>query len=349
MIRITPYDVLFFRESRDFSAGENHVAESIEPMPHTIAGALMGILFEKGRTDLINLEIKIKNPQEWAPGFSVLGAFFDLDSKTLFRIPMDVVEFNDEPALLEPHETSMGKDFLVAVRGDERTLHFGPTRGFLDANTLREYLEGTLTPGDLQRNTGGHRNIVKPEEIYERETRTGIGLEASKTTREGLLYRITTLRLKKGAGIDLYIEKNEEELRKAMGDSGVLKLGGESRFAGFEFLERDFPIEIKERVNIKGGKRFRLYLATPVVVKGNSVTEFFEEEVKGARVLRIFTDRPLPVTGWDMVKRMPKPIRWALPAGTVVWMEAKGNVNIPSKLGEMKELGYGLVLVGKLH
>ncbi|MDI3475087.1 MAG: CRISPR-associated protein Cmr3 [Thermococcaceae archaeon] len=345
-ISITPHDVLFFRESRDFSAGENHVAESTEPMPHTIAGAIMGVLFEKGRYDLLNLKVengktkKHEGKEGWKPSFSIYGAFFSLNDKPLFKVPMDIVEADGKLAFLEPHKTLSDNWAVVAVREGKRTLHFSPAKGFIDNGTLKDYLDGTLTLEKLE------KKLREPEKVYEREVRIGIGLTSAKTTEEGLLYRVTTLRFKENAGIVAYVSENPEELKKALGDRGILKLGGESRFAEFRVSSetRGFPLNNEL---IEPGRTFKLYLATPLIVSGNSVAKFFEEEVKGARVLKVFTDRLIPVTGWDMVERKPKPIKWALPAGTVVWMKAEKNVEVPRKLGEMKEFGYGLVFVGK--
>ncbi|NJF24413.1 type III-B CRISPR module-associated protein Cmr3 [Thermococcus sp. Bubb.Bath] len=337
---ITPYDVLFFRESRDFSAGENHVAESIEPMPHTIAGAIMGFLYHtEERRKLIDLKNK-------KPNFSIQGAFFSLNDEPLFRIPMDVVEAEEKLAFLEPHKTPSDNPdnwAVMAVREGKRTLHFSPANGFIDYGTLKDYLGGTLSPGVME------EDIIEPEKVYKNEVRVGIGLNSAKTTEEGLLYRITTLRFKENAGIVVYVSKNEEELQKVLGSSGILKLGGESRFAEFKIHPsetEEFPLNSEP---IELGKTFKLYFATPLIINGNSVTEFFEKEIEGAKVLKIFTDRPIPVTGWDMEEKKPKPIRWALPAGTVVWMRAEGNVTVAPKIGEMKEFGYGLVFVGKFR
>lgn len=338
-ISINPYDVLFFRESRDFSAGENHVAESIEPMPHTIAGAIMGFLYHKEEgKKLIDLENK-------KPNFSIYGAFFSLNDEPLFKIPMDVVETDSKLAFLEPHKTplnNLDNWAVVAVREGKRTLHFSPARGFIGYETLKDYLSGTLKPEALE------RKIIGPEVVYTKEVRVGIGLTNTKTTEEGLLYRVTTLRFKENAGIVAYVSEKAEELKKALGDRGILKLGGESRFAEFRVSSKTEEFPLKDEL-IKPGRTFKLYLATPLVIRGNSVTEFFKKAINGVRVLKVFTDRPLPVTGWDMAEKKPKPIKWALPAGTVVWMKAEENVEIPPKLGEMREFGYGLVFVGKLR
>jgi len=367
MMLIRPYDILFFRESRDFSAGENHVAESIEPLPHTIVGAIMGTIYEEGRLDLLNLERagrdvkKIPNSENWRPNFSILGTFFGLviqdkgdkrgktSIKPLFAIPMDVVEVEDEIAPLGRHLLPDGRIGVVAEVGERKVLHFEPKKGFITAGILERYLSG-----DLKECTFPEDSILEVREVYERETRIGIGLNGNKTAEEGLLYRISTLRFRRDRDEDLlketaifaYFEtEGEESVKNAIGQEGLLKLGGESRFADFEFKDGGFPL--KAGGEVKAGQTFRLYVATPLIVKGNSVSAFIEGELNGkARVVRVFTDRLVRVTGWDAVEKMPKPTYYALQPGTVIWMKALEDLRIPAKLGRMTWAGYGLVLVG---
>ncbi len=366
MMRIFPYDILFFRESRDFSAGENHVAESIEPLPHTIAGAIMGVIYEKGHLTLLNLTRengkvkKIPDSEKWKPNFSILGTFFGLrkkelgeqgEVKPLFALPMDIVDVDGKPAILAEHPLLNGRKTVVAKVGNKRTLHFKPRRGFLTAEILEEYLSGAFTE-----NTISEEVIIDVGSVYLRETRIGIGLNEKRTAQEGLLYRISALRLQEKREKDVlketlilvYFESNEEEaIKNTIGERGLLKLGGESRFVGFEFKAGSFPLKDKAGGNVKAGEKFKLYVATPLIVKGNSVRAFIEQELEGkARVVNVFTDRPLRVTGWDAVEGMPKPTYYALPPGTVIWLEAKENLSVPAKLGRMKWAGYGLVFVG---
>uniref|UniRef100_UPI00260B27DA type III-B CRISPR module-associated protein Cmr3 n=1 Tax=Thermococcus sp. TaxID=35749 RepID=UPI00260B27DA len=252
MMKISPYDILFFRESRDFSAGENHVAESIEPLPHTIAGAIMGAVFEKGRLDLLNLRKtdrgvkKIPTPENWKPNFSILGTFFGFErtngegeARPLFALPMDLVEVEGGIAPLRVHHLPDGRMGVVAEVKGKKVLHFGPKRGFITAEVLERYLSGDLNDGFPI-----EANIREVKDVYERETRIGIGLNEKKTTEEGLLYRISALRLWENVekealertAILVYFEPDDEKvIENTIGKNGLLKLGGESRFAGFEF------------------------------------------------------------------------------------------------------------------
>ncbi len=364
MMEISSYDILFFRESRDFSAGENHVAESIEPLPHTIAGAIMGAIYERGGLNLLNLQRtngkveKKPNPRDWKPNFSILGTFFGIretndkgEARPLFALPMDLVEVEDGIAPLRVHSLPDGRTGVVAEVNGKKVLHFGPKRAFITAEVLEKYLLGDLNDGLLI-----EADIRDVKDVYEKETRIGIGLNEKRTAQEGLLYRISALRLQEEREKDVlrealllvYFESNDEEaIKNTIGKRGLLKLGGESRFAGFEFKAGSFPLKDKAGLDVKAGERFRLYVATPLIVEGSSVKAFIENALGGkASVVRVFTDRLIRVTGWDAVERKPKPTYYALQPGTVIWLYAEDDLSVPAKLGRMTWAGYGLVLVG---
>ncbi|WP_010478239.1 type III-B CRISPR module-associated protein Cmr3 [Thermococcus zilligii] len=353
-MRIFPHDILFFRESRDFSAGENHVAESTEPLPHTIAGAIMGAIYERDRLDLLNLRRngnkleKIPDPESWKPGFSLLGTFLGLKGEPLFPLPMDIVKIDGKPVLPRAHSLPDGREVVVVELGEKKSLHFDPMAGFLRAEHLRGYLSGEFAEGEIPEDA-----IVDTRSVYQRETRIGIGLNDRKTAEEGLLYRVSALRFSKDASIMVYFEQNEEAVRSVVGERGTLKLGGESRFADFEFEDRELPLVAGGEV--KAGQKFRLYVATPVILEGDKVGDFIKKElnkgelnekVEKVRVVKAFTDRLVRITGWDEVEKRPKPTYYAIPAGTVFWLEAKENLTVPPRLGKMTWAGYGLVLIG---
>ncbi|QDA31652.1 type III-B CRISPR module-associated protein Cmr3 [Thermococcus indicus] len=350
MIEIIPNDVLFFRESRDFTAGQNHVGRTIEPLPHTVAGALMGALFVRDHLEILNLEISdgrivkvSENGGNWHPGFSIEGVFFHDGTGPLFRIPMDIVETEGGIAELRPYNPIEGERAVFARGNDgSRTLRFSPLNGFTSWDFIRGYLEG-------RPNFDG----IHAEIPYVKEERVGIALDRSRTTVRGLLYRAEFLRLlevERRFRIAVYLSQGDEEkLMEALGKEGKLKLGGESRFAGFRFTDGKLPAAMGRSVN--AGDIIRVYLATPAVGKVEELKEGITSRLGGkVRFLRLFTGRRILVTGWDMVERMPKPLKYALPAGTVLWFEAKEPLNISGKLriGEMTWAGYGLVFMGVL-
>lgn len=348
MIEIRPHDVLFFRESRDFTAGQAHVGRSVEPLPHTLAGAIMGALFARRAYDLLNLEVgngvkKKPSNGEWRPGFSIEGVFFHDGSSPLFKMPMDIVETELGIGELKPYWPLKKEEPAVhaSVQG-KRTLRFSPLEGFVGKEFLMGYLRGEPALEDL--------DLLRP---YLKEERVGIALNGLKTTVVGMFYRTEFLRLDeksdKRVRIAVYLsESDEEKLKAVLGEEGVLKLGGESRFARFEFKDGELPIP--EALEVPAGGTVRVYLATPVVGKFEDIKTTLIKKLGNVEFLKLFTGRRLKVTGWDMVERKPKPLKYALPAGTVFWFRVKESLSLPGKMsvGEMTWAGYGLAFTGVL-
>ena len=54
-----------------------------------------------------------------------------------------------------------------------------------------------------------------------------------------------------------------------------------------------------------------------------------------------------PIGGWDVAKRMPKPVRYAIPQGSVYFIEFSGEMSKAwIKIGKLSILGFGLGFVG---
>jgi len=70
----------------------------------------------------------------------------------------------------------------------------------------------------------------------------------------------------------------------------------------------------------------------------------------GVRVEKITSllGKPLKVSGWDLASDKPKGIRFAVPAGSVYFVEVEElNLSKPYfKLGKFTRLGYELCFVG---
>ncbi|WP_235507200.1 type III-B CRISPR module-associated protein Cmr3 [Thermococcus barophilus] len=351
-MKIIPNDVLFFRESRDFTAGESHLAESLLPLPHTIAGALMGVMFVRGRHDLLNLELregKFWKPEKWKPNFEVVGTFFMKENELYFPLPKDIVSVKSDgrniTTMAKLKEVQIGgQSFTIVFADCESPLHFSPVSGFLSFEKLKSYLNG-----EYYKKNDISDEIIENSSLYRWECRVGIGLNSSKTTVEGLFYRTRMLRLEKGTAIGVVLgEKNLDEVEKTLGKKGTLKLGGEGRFAHYEIIDEDHLEELEE-ISVKKNALFKLYLATPLIVDGQSwnIAKVLPEHIN-AEIVKVFTDRPEKVTGWDLVKGCPKETLYAVPAGSVYILKAQEDLTLKPfyRLGMMVELGYGLVFVG---
>ena len=328
---IEPNDVLLFRELRYFEAGTDHVARSILPLPQTVAGAIRSKILAEQK---FSQEAKdyVGYGKEESKNLVIDGVFL-WDREELFATPMDVVEFDDRKCFMKPKRIDdFGVEFFYPPAK--------PRESFVKFDDIVRYLEGNLNLENVK-----IVNVLK-------ERRVGISLRDTKTTEEGMLYTVEFLRIPA-----LSVWTND---LKFLPKRGLLKLGGEGRFANYR-IEDGNPFEIFEKRwgRIKGeiSKKFKLYVATPLLIKNlgkytwNIKNELESAGIKVKRIIPL-VGKPVKVSGWDLAKNNhkghPKGVRYAVPAGSVYFVEVEElNLNKPYlKLGELTKLGYGLCFVG---
>jgi len=357
------YDVLFFKDSRPFNAGDAHLART-QPFvpPMTVTGAIRAALYSVNGEKYSSLI----NVGEEEPGFEVKGVFWcrEKGSKNeeknesnrkeceeLFPLPRDIVSVKgdegDELTVLTVHRPMHG--YRVATANGR--IHFSETGGYLPERTLIEYLKGELD--DVKDISA---KVIPTGEVFKRETRVGIRLEGSKTTVEGLLYRTENLRPERDIKVVAWVE-NDPNLEEGLKKAGAIRLGGEGHFAFIDVKNENPWKEIENSVAVEGDC-IRLYVATPLIIQTDSgytwdILKLNEvvKELAGvgvqAELVKAFVSKPVRIEGWDVVRKRPKKPRFAVLAGSVYYLKVKeGKVNPVMKLGELQNLGYGLVFAG---
>ncbi|MEP9412271.1 MAG: hypothetical protein HRF42_12915 [Candidatus Brocadia sp.] len=227
----------------------------------------------------------------------------------------------------------------------------------MDELTLEEYL-------NAKANDFGCRHVY---EFVSMEPKTGIKRSnGTRTTEEGHLYRVGMNRL---AQINPDKSINEVSILvdydglNNFPDSGMVRPGGEAKSAAIKRVT-DFKIpELSQASKDKIGKdrRFKLYFATPTVFKHGWLPDKMDSETliwkKNSFSLKLLTaaiGKPVMVGGWDIDKKQPKPMRKAVPAGSVYYLEIlDGDVESIVNTFHYKNIsdfssqeGFGLSLVG---
>lgn len=356
---IHPNDVLMFRESRQFDAGVDHLARSMLPFPQSIAGAIRSKIL--ARADFSEDAKHLVGFEEEEPAFEVLGAFF-WNGEELFRVPKDVgnskndaASSKDEtqPFYIEPEEMRWGKRELTLFSG--KSIHFKSENGFISRSPLVRYLRGELAEDELS------STIVKDEDVFKHEGRVGVGIGDTKTAEEHLFYKAEFLRLEKGVVVSVWLGEKGNDVSTYLGEEGLLKLGGEGRFASYT-ADNVHPLHELEAAwekmsqTINERKRFKLYIATPTLLDkaDDMCTWNIKDELKeklDVKIIKVYPlmGRPQKLSGWSYVKRKPKPLRYAVPRGSIYFVKFGGTLGLSTpylKLGELPKLGYGLTLVG---
>ncbi|WP_457548462.1 type III-B CRISPR module-associated protein Cmr3 [Archaeoglobus sp.] len=349
-ILIEPNDVLMFRESKPYTAGESHLARSVYPLPQTIAGALRTAILI--RNDFSNDAKELAGYRKEEPEFDVLGHFL-FREKEFFHTPLDVAESKDIDGyfLVEPLFLNQWNRFIFKGK----TIHFESVGGFIDYDRLVGYLKGEIGEEELEE--------VVSHDLTVRESRVGIKLGNAKTTEESFFYKAEFLRLAEGVKISIWLGEKGDKVKELLKDEkGLLSLGGESRFVRFE-IRNERPLsrlenvwdEIREEINRK--KRLKLYAATPLLIKdgggcfGWDINWVTKNEHGGIKIKRIYPliGKPVTFSGWDYASNRPKPNRYAIPSGSVYFVELKGEIECDRpylKLGELTKLGFGLCFMG---
>ncbi len=380
---IEPSDVLLFRSSRPFNAGESGYLESLfPPTPETIQGAIRariaayfaaerGISLaeafkKKGLTDLIG-------KYEQVGQFRLRGLTLGRRNKDqsgevelLFPPPAHLQrgEESEETYRLLPRDFKHGESTNLpglSVAGEQDSaatplLPLLPEGDFPGGDYPEEKLEdfkNWLTLADLRAALGNDAAKVKAiegvptSELYELEPRLGIGMSnASKTTREGLLYQVSFVRLMAGVGfvVDVSLagfqaEAVQKELH--LPGKGWLALGGERRAASFEVIGEERSAPEPEQGTC-------VYFNTPAYFASGWQPEDWQT-MFGAVPVGVAVSRAQLIGGWQQepgsARGTPKLLRRCVPAGSVYFFDGPVKGSGPFT-DEGDKIGYGRAYKG---
>ena len=368
-IFIEPTDVLLFRDGKPFSAGDDHLARSLfPPTPMPFQGALRSLILARHGFRFTDEVRKLIGEGEEYGQFRMKGPFLaEHDGsgaiEEYFPVPADVVIPRDESDeskkekshLLRPVQSFWRTDLDLPVitlwaKNKDRS---ESAEGFVSESELVNYL------------CGDPPQVSKASEFACTESRTGIKRKtATHSAESGRLYSVAFSRLKSDVGFTVDVEGIPLE------NKGLLMLGGESRTARYEKVDertwaKDAADKIKAKLAENKPLRFKLYLATPAFFKKGWLPDSFDEGIpKGAlgekklklKLVAAAIKRPLPLGGWDLKKKEPKPIEKAVPAGSVYYFEALdpgvtaddlfAALNFKCISDKHSQIGFGLSLIG---
>ena len=116
---------------------------------------------------------------------------------------------------------------------------------------------------------------------------------------------------------------------------------------------------IQLQLNTEGKHGFvKIYLATPAIFKNGSLPEFISKgsyEGIEFELLNMAIGKPIFIGGFDMKKRQPKPMKKAVPAGSVYYLRSNKAQELASKLHSKSiseinpEQGFGICYCGTFN
>lgn len=351
---LDPFDVLFCRDGRPIVPGEGAAAGASLPFPQVLAGAIRTALL-KQRGGLVGQTADAEKLKRIVAEVAVRGPLlYDRTSgRPLIPCPADLVACekpkhgqsdiarflrlaplaSDLPGWDEsrppgaPHlrplwnlEATKNSDQSVRLRA----WHAQP--GWLTWSGFEAWVRGGAPT------SADHRMADK---LFQSETRTQVALDAGTATADpGKLFSTRYLRLCKN--IALYAELDGADELVPPGQSIALSLGGDRRLCQVE--RTDEPVPWPQRPS---GPTTLLAL-TPTILDepGASWPAILKDRLAGCAI-----PGTEAVSGWDLVKNRPKPTRFACRAGSV-WHLTSTAANLPSRLGQESDLGFGWIAYG---
>lgn len=168
------------------------------------------------------------------------------------------------------------------------------------------------------------------------ETRTHVRIDyGSKSHDPGGLFQTRGLefvRADAGGGqprrLALAVEVDGPARFEGAISEGLAPLGGERRVVSWRRGDGRFPAcPTAVRESIMGERHCRLVLVTPAHFERGFEPSWLQGEHFGVRavVRAMAVGHPQVISGWDFEKRRPKPTRRLAPAGTVIFLELRGE------------------------
>ncbi len=354
-IKITPFDTLFFRTGRPYKGGEDTWADVIfPPSPSTLYGAIRSFLiFNRGSLeDFYQGKYKEDLGTPYEKGsLKTIGPFLYKD-EIFLKTPLDLVLVEDKK--LKPLKFSEKPSLFISNYKLERILIWqkdvdvDEPEGWLSLTEFCDYLK----------NKKESYSFFKNEDFFNFEHKIGIKRNRwSLTSEEGYLYRIPLIRMHKNAGLVVDVNGVND-----FPESGVIQLGGESKGAYFQRIDDPFKELKGMNFNFKDGL-FKLYIATPAIFKKGWLPNWIDDsKLEGTynritlRLLGCAVGKPIYIGGWDIARGGPKPMRKAVPQGSVYYFEIlngdkdkiKETFHFKNISDINSEEGFGLSIIGEV-
>lgn len=350
---IQPLDVLYLRGNKLFGEPGSYSEIVIPPWPSVFAGAIRtSLIYERGHDPVkfgrseITSDPELGTPEN--PGtFKLTGLQlakrYQIQNQhkyeKLFPLPNDLVVFGDthadqridrvKPCSVSDQILTSSVTPSIPVLAQKELSKPSSKSYYLDSKGWLTHLNG----GEVQT-----EHIVSSEELWEIETRIGIGLNANtRSVNEGNLFttQAVSMRRYEHGGNNPFDTGFVVEIAGAeLPDKMVIKLGGDGRGAILTKFNQDDlvtgfnqPMDFFSRIESKG--KCRIILTSPGIfpngwtpTNSKSANTRLQFEMGGmtATLDCAVVSRPEVISGFDMVNHRPKPALRVAPTASVYWL-----------------------------
>ncbi|MBR8829491.1 MAG: CRISPR-associated protein Cmr3 [Gomphosphaeria aponina SAG 52.96 = DSM 107014] len=369
--KITPLDVLLFRDGKPFSPGERAWAGSIFPPPsHALVGAIRGLIQSDINLKLKGVFLTFNNELYFPFPLSYDRECLCKTDNVLTPIPLIPLSWDNHHPLHNLLETDPNRPQPMVFQNepcfDNNSEPNYPA--YLNYQTILEYLEN----GHISAKTW--EKIPKTFSIpWQIETRShnSIDQETGQVLDADGYFVENAIRLQEGWSLAISIEaKDEKELLNLSENSYSIRLGGEGHYAILESCqqlgEQWQKIQKVSQVNYKKSGKKIAYLVTPGVFERRQkqyndhsyckaspwewTTAYPSNpnQEKGCLVSFV-TDKPLVISNrmrFNDNISTPAPQVYAAPAGSVYYLEAEQEITLfqdnstSQRIQRWRDLGY---------
>jgi len=383
---IRPFDTLFFRDARPFVAGEDNLAQSLfPPAPSVTYGALRTASLIHAGVDLIKFkEGNAENVAAAAGNNTGLGTLYLIGPiparrragtvELLFLSPLNLV-YKDE-------SRAHNLEFLLPdLSANNSHTNLPLTLNFCMANEKVAYTDCYLSFDQALALCAGNvpnkkEDLIKREDFWKLDHRVGIARTKARTAEEGMLYSSCHIQIDnhprnidQEGGLAVKVLEGKDDLPQ----KSIIQLGGEKRFCGLEEISLDQPTKFqitKVAKKISETQRFFLWLLSPAVfchrefayIPGfiNPDTLIGEFDGHKVKLVGCHVGRAVSIGGWNIADNTPKPMRRAVPAGSIYFFGLNKQISenmaefvgkwmlhtIPGQMPDYDKQGFGTILIG---
>ncbi len=367
---LEPLDVLFFRDGRPFTGSERSVSGL--PLPQTFAGAIRTALLRAAGCDFGRLKQAVESrasfdeavkqacrrEYDWIGRLAVRGPWLARQSRTDEELEV----FVPAPAVLHKQRKRGAAANLLRLAPlpagqlpgwnppqDQQGLRplwlkqltaTEPAEGYLTRTGLEQFLRADDVAADA---------VIPARELFGLDYRIGIGISPGRLVAEesqifGRGFLALREDLEKKQQVVLYAElvlPDDANSDPMLSEIRTLPLGGEGRHAALRRLPRPYawPSAHAQGVHQKP----LVLLTTPCAFQGG-----WRPRCLDGRVVAAAVPGSVAFSGWDLARGGPKPTRFAVPAGSVYYLESLPD-NWQHNLAENDEdrqQGWGCCLTG---
>lgn len=319
------------------------------PPPSVIYGALRTAIATQNGIALeeINNRLNEKN-------LHIRSIYLRMGRQVALPLPLDLVESKGKASNIKKAEKEVRKyavtrlsltpaSGLVFPASKSKVKYLFESRQYAQVDSIEH---GAILATEMEKYLAGNfeqTEALKLTDFIREEPKVGIGRDdLTRFAEEGNLYRVD---MKRFDDVQIGVSYECEEYN---GISPLVLLGGERKLATIAINRILFRFP-KTTIDFSSG-RFLIYFATPAIFT-NGEPDLSELGIS-ATLVAAYVGKPLHIGGFDIQKKEAKPMYRAVPAGSVFYYEAQGNISaLNDKQGiqlsdNQNNQGFGIAYFG---